>query len=152
MPDWWLNQSHGDVAANDSFPAVTLDCHKPTPIYRFKIPERGLVLWPGKLYLGATVERTASDTLVPLFDGRSSLARLGLSVHQTGGFGDLGFSGTWTVELSCVEPVRIYAGIEIGQLVVCTCKGDVDLLYSQKSTSKYNNQQAPTPSKIYQEQ
>ena len=54
---------------------------------------RGLVLSPNQLYLGRTVERTETHNLVPMIEGRSSIGRLGLFVHVTAGFGDVGFCG-----------------------------------------------------------
>lgn len=81
-----------------------------------KIPESGLLIRPGKLYLGRTMERTETKCFVPMLEGRSSVGRLGISIHSTAGFGDIGFKGYWTLEISCVQPVIIYPGIEIGQV------------------------------------
>ncbi len=81
-----------------------------------KIPEEGFVMLPGVLYLGRTMERTETYGFVPMLEGRSSVGRLGIFVHATAGFGDNGFKGYWTLELSCVQPVRIYAGVEIAQV------------------------------------
>jgi len=81
-----------------------------------KIPEGGMLLIPGKLYLARTVERTTTNGFVPMLEGRSSMGRLGLFIHATAGFGDNGFDGYWTLELSCVQPTIIYPNIEIGQL------------------------------------
>lgn len=57
------------------------------------IPENGLVIEPGRLYLGSTLEYTKTDKFVPMLEGRSSVGRLGLYIHVTAGFGDVGFSG-----------------------------------------------------------
>ena len=134
------------------FPAAELDCRKKNPTWEFEIPQDGYTLYPGKLYLGATIERTATDHFVPMLDGRSSLARLGISVHQTGGFGDLGFAGHWTVEITCVEPVRIYAGLEVCQVQFWTKTG-ANMFYGrlEHKNSKYYDQVGPTPSKLYTE-
>ncbi|MCS6823893.1 MAG: dCTP deaminase, partial [Cytophagaceae bacterium] len=78
---------------------------------RHEIPDEGLVLVPGKLYLGRTVEHTMTKNYVPMLEGRSSIGRLGLFVHITAGFGDVGFCGYWTLEMFCVQPIRIYAGV-----------------------------------------
>ena len=134
------------VAHETSLPVAQLDCRADNKVWRFDIPERGYLLHPGKLYLGSTIERTTSDVFVPMLNGRSSLARLGISIHQTGGFGDVGFKGTWTLELTCVEPVRIYAGIEVCQIQFWECKGDVQLY-----DGKYSNRDRPVPCKLYEE-
>lgn len=94
----------------------TLDMAKENPYEIIEIPETGLVLEPGTLYLGATQEYTETYGFVPKFDGRSSVARLGISVHETAGFGDNGFCGFWTLEISCIQPVRIYPNVIIGQV------------------------------------
>lgn len=80
------------------------------------IPEEGIVLQPNKLYLGRTREYTRTKCFVPMLEGRSSIGRLGLFIHVTAGFGDVGFSGYWTLEMFCVQPIRIYAGVEICQI------------------------------------
>ena len=54
------------------------------------IPEEGLILEPGKLYLARTLEYTETQGLVPMILGRSSVGRLGITVHITSGFGDIG--------------------------------------------------------------
>ncbi len=99
------------------------------------IPEDGLLLEPHRLYLGRTVEYTATDGFVPMLEGRSSIGRLGLFVHITAGFGDVGFRGYWTLEMFCVQPIRIYAGVEICQVFYHTIEGD----YDPYTNGKYQN-------------
>jgi dCTP deaminase len=96
------------------------------------IPEGGFVLEPNELYLGCTNEYTESHGLIPMINGRSSLARLGISVHQTGGFGDIGFKGNWTLEITCIRPVRIYADMEFAQLCWFRPFGEIDQVYDGK--------------------
>jgi dCTP deaminase len=143
-PDWDPKKHFSDTMA---FPAVRLDCRKGAVMFGFEIPESGMLLHPGKLYLGSTVETTATDHYVPMIEGRSSLARLGLSVHQTGGFGDIGFHGAWTLEFTCVEPIRIYAGMQICQVQFWEITGPILSRYR----GKYAGQQGPTPSRLYKE-
>ena len=85
-----------------------LDMKKPNKTKRLIIPEEGLVLEPGRLYLGRTLEYTKTDKYVPMLEGRSSIGRLGLFIHVTAGFGDVGFSGYWTLEIFCIQPIRVY--------------------------------------------
>lgn len=124
-----------------------LDCKKKHTVSEWQIPDEGWVLLPGFFYLASTVERTATKQFVPMLEGRSSLARLGLSVHQTGGFGDIGFEGTWTLEITCALPLRIYAGIEVCQVQFWRVYGEIDQLYK----GKYLGQSNPQPSKLYKE-
>ena len=90
------------------------------------IPLQGLLLEPHQLYLGRTVERTRTECYVPMLEGRSSVGRLGLFVHVTAGFGDVGFDGYWTLEMFCVQPIRVYAGVEICQIFYHSIDGDYD--------------------------
>lgn len=84
-----------------------LDMKKPLKTKSLTIPADGLILQPGKLYLGRTFERTSTNNFVPMLEGRSSIGRLGLFIHVTAGFGDVGFSGYWTLEIQCVHPIKI---------------------------------------------
>ena len=93
-----------------------LDMKEPNPVSRIIIPEDGLLLEPNRLYLGRTNEYTSTSRYVPMLEGRSSTGRLGLFIHVTAGFGDIGFSGYWTLEIFCVQPVRIYPNVEICQI------------------------------------
>lgn len=101
-----------------------------------EIPPEGLELEPHRLYLGRTIEFTGTDGFVPMLEGRSSIGRLGLFVHITAGFGDVGFHGYWTLEMFCVQPIRIYAGVEICQIFYHALQGDYD---SYKSGKYQNN-------------
>lgn len=111
------------------------------------IPEQGLLLEPGKVYLGRTNEYTETQNLVPMLEGRSSHGRLGLFVHVSAGFGDIGFRGYWTLELSCVQPIVIYPNIDICQIYYNTIIGEVLTKYQ----GKYQDSQDVITSQIYQE-
>lgn len=93
-----------------------LDPKKDNPTLSLTIPEKGRVLYPGILYLGRTTEFTETYDLFPGIDGRSSVGRLGISVHITAGYGDDGFRGFWTLEITVVHPIIVYPGMEIGQV------------------------------------
>lgn len=81
-----------------------LDMAKPNPASTIEIPESGYVLQPNTLYLGRTNEYTRTDGYIPMLEGRSSVGRLGVFIHVTAGFGDVGFAGYWTLEIFCVQP------------------------------------------------
>ena len=83
------------------------------------------MLEPDTLYLGRTREFTKTDCFVPMLEGRSSVGRLGLFIHVTAGFGDVGFAGYWTLEIFCVQPIRIYAGVEICQILLPRHQGRI---------------------------
>jgi dCTP deaminase len=115
-----------------------LDAKKHNKISHFEIPEEGYVLQPGVLYLGVTEEYTETHHTVPFLEGKSSIGRLGIDIHATAGKGDVGFCNTWTLEISCVQPVRIYAGMPIGQLIYFQVQGDIENYYNRKKNAKYN--------------
>ena len=111
------------------------------------IPEDGLLLEPGKLYLGRTAEYTETDKYVPMLEGRSSVGRLGLSIHVCAGFGDVGFKGYWTLEFHCVQPIRIYAGVGICQIYYHSIDGEYDPYVS----GKYQNNKGVQSSLMYRD-
>lgn len=130
-----LNANSYDLTLHDElmvYEEVVLDMQKPNRVRRVPISEDGMVLSPNQLYLGRTVERTTSHAFVPMIEGRSSVGRLGLFVNVTTGFGDVGFSGFWTLSMFAVQPVRIYPGIPICQIMFHELVGDVSMSKSQK--------------------
>ncbi|SHJ48825.1 dCTP deaminase [Hathewaya proteolytica DSM 3090] len=124
-----------------------LDMKKPNSASRIIIPEEGLLLEPNKLYLGRTNEFTSTTKYVPMLEGRSSTGRLGLFIHVTAGFGDIGFSGFWTLEIFCVQPIRIYPNAEICQIYYHHIEGDYELYKS----GKYQNNTGIQPSLMYKD-
>lgn len=114
-----------------------LDARKHNKIEYFEIPEEGYIIEPGTLYLGVTEEYTESHSCVPFLEGKSSVGRLGIDIHATAGKGDVGFCNTWTLEISCTQPVRIYAGMPIGQLIYFVVDGEIDRYYNKKKGAKY---------------
>ena len=125
---------------------VVLDMAKANRVRRIEIPPEGLVLSPNQLYLGRTVERTITHNLVPQIEGRSSVGRLGLFVHVTAGFGDVGFAGYWTLEMFAVQPVRIYAGTSICQIFYHELTGAVE-----EYAAKYQHNHDIQPSLLFEE-
>lgn len=114
-----------------------LDARHHNKIKHFEIPEEGYILQPGTLYLGVTKEYTETHRHIPFLEGKSSTGRLGIDIHATAGKGDVGFCNTWTLEISCVHPVRIYAGMPIGQLIYFEVQGQVATTYNTKESAKY---------------
>ena len=121
--------------------------YNPNNMVEIEIPDDGLVLQPNKLYLGSTVESTYTSKYIPIIEGRSSVARLGLFVHVTAGLGEAGFDGHWTLELACVQPLRIYPNVSICQIYYNCIKGKAD----QCRSKKYQHSIDAEPSKLYKE-
>lgn len=121
-----------------------LDARKKNNVRELIIPEEGLVLEPGQLYIGRTVESTATDFYIPEIDGRSSYGRLGIWIHVTAGFGDVGFNGTWTLEIAVLHPLRVYPYDEIAQVCFFTPHGSTNIKYD----GRYQGQLEATESRV----
>jgi dCTP deaminase len=145
-----LNPNSYNLSLHDElivYEELILDMRKPNRVRRMQVPPEGLVLQPNQLYLGRTVERTETHNLVPMIEGRSSIGRLGLFVHVTAGFGDVGFCGYWTLEMFAVQPVRIYAGVAICQIFYHDIRGD----FAEYKSDKYQNNSDIQPSLLFKE-
>ena len=143
-PNSYNLRLHNELLVYDSH---VLDMKVKNETKTISIPPEGLVLEPGIVYLGRTVEYTKTLNHVPMLEGRSSIGRLGIYIHVTAGFGDVGFSGYWTLEISCIQPVRIYPNVEICQIFYHTILGDCPTMYQ----SKYQNNEGIQASKMYEE-
>ena len=124
-----------------------LDMAKPNPASTITIPEEGYILQPNKLYLGRTNEYTKTEGYIPMLEGRSSVGRLGVFIHVTAGFGDVGFAGYWTLEIFCVQPIRIYPNVEICQIYY----HDIDGEYDTYQHGKYQNNTGIQPSMLWKD-
>lgn len=117
-----------------------------------KIPKDGLLLQPNRLYLGVTKEYTETHEDVPVLEGKSSVGRLGINIHCTAGFGDVGFCGHWTLEIFVIQQTMVYAGMPIGQIVYHSPFGLPRLGYShtdRKSSYTDSGEPVPIPSRLY---
>lgn len=124
-----VNPNSYNLTLNEKLLVYTdevIDMKSDNPVEEIIIPEEGYVLYPGKLYLAKVNEYTKTHNLVPIVEGRSSVGRLGLSVHPSTGFGDNGFEGRFTLELTVAQPLRIYKDVEICQIVFHTIEGESD--------------------------
>ena len=120
---------------------------KPNETKEIIISKEGFKLEPNQLYLGRTLEYTSTKKFVPMIEGRSSIGRLGIFIHITAGFGDVGFSGYWTLEIFCIKPIIIYPNVEIAQLYYHTIDGE----YEEYNSGKYQNNTDIQPSMLYKD-
>lgn len=142
-----INPNSYNLTLNEKllvYKETILDCKADNQTEELIIPETGLLLMPGTLYLARTNERTVTKGFVPMLEGRSSIGRLGILVHVTAGFGDVGFDGFWTLEIACIQPVKIYPNMEICQIYYETKKGEI-IEYK----GKYQNNSDVQASKLY---
>ncbi len=145
-----LNPNSYNLRLHDElivYEEIVLDMRRANRFRRLSIPPEGFVLTPNQFYLGRTVERTETYNLVPMLEGRSSIGRLGLFVHITAGFGDVGFRGYWTLEMFAVQPVRVYPGVSICQIFYHQICGEV----REYRSDKYQNNHDIQPSLLFKE-
>lgn len=143
-PNSYNLRLHNEIMVYDS---PVLDMKKENKARKIVIPPEGYILEPGTLYLGRTMEYTKTTRCVPMLEGRSSIGRLGLFTHVTAGFGDIGFAGYWTLEMFCIMPIKIYAGVEIVQTYYYTIEGEHDLY----TAGKYQNNHGIQVSQLYRD-
>ncbi len=124
-----------------------LDAKKQNNIREIEIPEEGVTLAPGIVYLAHTKEVLGSDFFVPIIRGRSSIGRLGLFVNITADLIDLGAICQLTLQLSAVQPVIIYPGMQIGQVTFWRVHGEIE----EKYHGRYKDAKGPVASKMYQD-
>lgn len=143
-PNRYNLRLHNELLVYDD---PVLDMKRAAQTSEIRIPDSGYTLEPNKLYLGRTVEYTRTRNLVPMLEGRSSVGRLGLFVHVTAGFGDVGFAGYWTLEMYCIQPVIVYPNVEVCQIYYHTIEGD----YEPYSSGKYQANAGIQPSLMYKD-
>ncbi|HLC54566.1 MAG TPA: dCTP deaminase [Candidatus Nanoarchaeia archaeon] len=134
----------------------TLDSASENRVSYLKIPQEGFVLKPDDFYLGVTVECVGSSRYVPLLEGKSSAGKLSINVHSNAGFGDLGFIGHWTFNITVARPVRIYARMPIAQISFHEAVGgcQLEIPYSLKRgganyMNGFQENPRPTPSGMW---
>lgn len=101
-----------------TYSEYVLDCKKELELDYTLIPDEGLLLTPGIIYLAKTSEHTYIKKHVPQIEGLSSIGRLGMDVHKTAGIGSIGFNNRWTLEITVTQPVRVYRYMPIAQLML----------------------------------
>lgn len=110
-----------------TYDEAVLDPRHENRFTEIEIPDDGYVLEPSRLYLAHTVEKLGGTHYAPTFAARSSVARLGLFINLSAPLGDIGFIGQWTLQLFAAAPVRVYAGMQIGQMMWWQPTGTVQL-------------------------
>ena len=123
-----------------------IDPKKYNEIEIFEIPSDGYEIQPGRIYLGHTQEVMGSNFFVPIIRGRSSIGRIGLFINITADLIDIGSINQWTLQLHCVQPVKIYAGMLIGQVTFWKVEGEITLYQG-----KYQGSRGPVSSQSYRD-
>lgn len=139
-----------DVFVHRDTRVEPLDCKALPDGAFFSIPDTGLILVPGMLYLMHTLERVCSKKYVPVMDGKSSVGRLGIFTHVTAGYGDIGFDGQYTLEVVVVHPIRVYEGMRIAQMRFHTACGEIED-YTKRGNYVGSMATGPVPSQLYRQ-
>lgn len=142
-----MNYADWTYRSNFGMGNAYLDLHAKDETTDMYMKEDGLILYPNKLYLSTTIERTWTNKYIPILNGRSSVGRKGLTIHVTAGFGDIGFNGCWTLEMTVIHPLKIYPGDEICQVSFFTPEGETSYLYN----GRYQGQNDTVASRFEQE-
>jgi len=123
---------------------MPLDPREANAFEEIDIPDDGYLLEPGRLYLAHTEECLGGDYYAPTFAARSSIARLGLFINLSASLGDIGYAGQWTLQLYTMNRVRVYPGMNIGQMMWWRPQGEI-VPYS----GKYQGSSGPRSSDIH---
>ena len=118
-----------------------------------KVPQgEAFIIHPNEFALATTAEYVKiPDDLVARVEGRSSMGRLGVTMHVTAGFIDPGFEGNITLEISNIGamPVALYPGQRVCQIVFETMTSPAEVPYGHPSrNSKYMGQTRPESSRV----
>ncbi|MDR0900207.1 MAG: dCTP deaminase [Methanobrevibacter sp.] len=110
------------------------------------------IIHPNEFALATTYETVKiPDNIVARVEGRSSMGRLGITMHVTAGYIDPGFEGKITLEISNIGkmPVALYPGQRVCQIVFETMTSPSEKPYGHpERDSKYMGQKRPESSRI----
>jgi dCTP deaminase len=114
-----------------------LDAKERNNVEEITIPPEGYLLQPSTVYLGVSEEYIETHRHVPILKGISSVTRLGINVNSSSGIGSIGHRNTWTMEITVVQPVRVYHGMPLAQLIFFEVSGEIDMSYHKMKNAKY---------------
>ena len=150
MPSLPTDREDGsNLLPNYDFGNATLRVDRKNEVRKFKMPETGWLLKPGIGYLAHTVERICVQDLVPIVDGKSSIGRLFVAVHITAGYGDPGYDGQYTLEMTAIHPTWVIPGMRICQMRFHTLVGEVDEYQGKGSYKKGELSTGPVESRSW---
>jgi len=111
------------------------------------------IVQPGEFVLASTYEwiEIATNAIAARLEGRSSIGRLGITIHATASLIPPGWRGNIVLELSNIGriPVALYPKMRICALTFERITTPVEIPYHKKKNAKYINQKGPLASKIH---
>lgn len=90
----------------------------------YPVSAKEIVLLPQQFILASVNEAFSTNSPIngkyftQIYDGRSTIARMGVLTHISAGFGDYGFNGSFTLEMVNNSPfaIKLYSDMRIGQV------------------------------------
>ena len=128
----------------------TLNPKETEPTYQ-QITSNAIIIPPKEFILATTLEYVEiPSNLIARVEGRSSIGRLGLTIHITAGFVDAGFKGNITLEIANLSnnPIMLHKDMRICQLVFEELNDIPQRVYGEAG-NKYQGQEGVTGSLIY---
>ncbi len=116
--------------------------------------DKPFIIHPGEFVLGTVMEymKIPSD-LMGSVDGRSSLGRLGISIHATSASINPGWEGMFVLEItnSGKAPVAVYPGMRIAKLTLHKLSSPAEKPYGSIGKEKYQKQDDILQSRIHED-
>jgi len=112
------------------------------------------IIHPGEFVLGAIKEYIkVSNELVGSVDGRTSLGRLGISIHSTASSINPGWEGHLVLEISNMGrmPVALYPGMRIAKLTLHKLSSPCEKGYGERGDTKYNKQEGVSETRVHED-
>lgn len=137
----------------DHLPHPILDTKESVRDHMIRFEEKySLVVLPQQFLLGSTKEKISlDDKTVARIEGKSSLARMGITVHSTGGFIDPG-NKDLCITLEIVNhsplPIRLHTGMWIAQVAFESLVTPCERPYGPERGSRYYADSEPVPSRV----
>jgi len=121
------------------------DLTKEPPCVEVPVSGGRLILDGGGCYLATHNEYVGASNLIMMLHGRSTLARYFVSIHETAGFGDVGYRGHWTMEIYPKRDIVLYVGMRIAQISFHLPVGKIDLRYHGRYVTGKSVPMLPVP-------
>jgi len=112
------------------------------------------IIGPGEFVLGIVMEYVKlPGFLMGSVDGRSSLGRLGITIHATSASINPGWEGKFVLEISNMGkmPVALYPGMRVAKLTLHKLSSPAEKPYGETRGAKYQGQDGVQKSKIYKD-
>lgn len=141
--DMWVDLPNDAISVNDNI-SEKMDSFT---------EKEEVVLMPESFLLADTKEYfEIPNDMIGRVTGRSSIGRLGISIHQTAGLFDPGFQGKGVLEIANVSnrPIALEPGMRIGQMTFEKLDGSANNPYNEED-NKYQGQEGATESRIHED-